>query len=143
MNTREIEKLLKKDRVCRKNFQGVFSVDTLPNEPHLLVANTDESTGVGEHWIAIFVDENGRGELFDSFGRVPEGAFKHYMNDHCSVWTFNRKQLQSVISSFCGYYCCFYCLYRCRGVDINRIVNCFTKDTAFNDTIVHSFVCST
>jgi len=140
MNTREIDNLLKKS--CKKTFQGVFSVDTLPDKPRLLVANTDISTRAGEHWVAIFVAENGRGEYFDSFGREPQETFKRYMDEHCTAWTFNRRQLQSIISSFCGYYCCFYCMYRCRGVDLNRIVNCFTKDTAFNDSIVHSFVCS-
>ena len=82
----------------------------------------------------LFVDENGRGEYFDSFGRALEGTFKHDMDEHCgpTAWTFNRRPLQSVISSFCGYYCCFYCMYRYRGIDLNRIVNCFTKVTAFN-----------
>jgi hypothetical protein len=141
MNTRQIDELLKKDRECKGKFQGVFSIDTLPDKPRLLVANTDKSTKAGEHWIAIFVDDSGRGEYFDSFGRAPEREFEHYMNKHCRVWTFNRRQLQSIVSSFCGYYCCFYCMFRCRGVDLNRIVNCFTKDTAFNDSIVHSFVC--
>ena len=67
---------------------------------------------------------------------------KPTMNKHCARWTFNRKQLQSIISSFCGYYCCMFCMLRCRRVDITRIVNMFTTDTAFNDSIAHSFVCN-
>jgi len=52
----------------------------------------------GEHWIAIYVDDDGRyGEYFDSFGRAPTEVFERYMNEHCSEWTFNRKQLQSAI----------------------------------------------
>ena len=44
--------------------------------------------------------EDGRGEYFDSFGRRPTANFERYLNRHCSSWTFNRRQLQSVISNF-------------------------------------------
>jgi len=117
-------------------------MDTLPPKPKLLVCNTDPSTKPGQHWIAIHVDEHGRGEYFDSFGRAHNKHFADYLNEHCRIWTFNKKQLQSIISSFCGYYCCMYCMYRCRGVDLNGVVNLFTTDTAFNDSIAHSFVCN-
>jgi hypothetical protein len=143
MNTRDIDKFLRADPICRKVFQGVFSVDTLPPNPRLLVCNTDPSTLPGKHWIAIYVDENGRGEYFDSFGRPPNEHFARYMNKHCKLrWSFNSRQLQSIISSFCGYYCCFYCVFRSRRVNLNGIVKYFTTDTAFNDSIVHSFVCN-
>jgi hypothetical protein len=142
MNTKQIGTLLNTDPLCRQQFQGVYSIDTLPPKPTLLVCNTDPSTKPGRHWIAIYVDKNGRGEYFDSFGRAPNKQFADYLNEHCSIWTFNKKQLQSIISSFCGYYCCMYCLYRCRGVDLNGITKLFTNDTAFNDSIAHSFVCN-
>jgi hypothetical protein len=142
MNTREIERFINRDRVCRTSFQGVFSRDTLPSKPRLLICNTDPSDKPGQHWIAIYVDKNLRGEFFDSFGRHPDAHFERYMNEHCCSWTYNKRQLQSLISSFCGYYCCFYCMFRCRGMNINGIINYFTRDTGFNDCIVHSFVCN-
>lgn len=143
MDTRDIERFIRRDTVCRSVFQGVFSSDTLPKNPRLLICNTDPSHKPGQHWIAIYVDQYGRGEYFDSFGRPPDDYFKHYMNKHCGRrWTFNKRQLQSIISRFCGYYCCFYCMFRSRGVNMNRIVNHFTSDTAFNDSLVHSFVCN-
>jgi len=142
MNTDEIERFLKTDAVCRSVFQGVYSVDSLPDKPSLLVCNTDESTKPGQHWIAIHVDVNGRGEFFDSFGRAPTKHFEAYMKKHCSIWTFNKRQLQSVISSFCGYYCCMYCMLKCRRVDMTRMVAMFTTDTGFNDSIAHGFVCN-
>lgn len=142
MNTREIERFLQADTICRGVFQGVFSADTLPRKPRLLVCNTDESSKPGLHWIAIHVDTYGRGEYFDSFGRAPEKHFEDYMNKNCIRWTFNRKQLQSIISSFCGYYCCMFCMLSCRRVDMTNIVKMFTTDTAFNDSIAHSFVCN-
>ncbi len=142
MDTQSIERFIDSDNVCRNTFQGVFSSDTLPNKPRLFICNTDPSNQPAQHWIAIHVDDNGRGEYFDSFGRQPDKHFEHYMNEHCTRWTCNKRQLQSLISSFCGHYCCFYCMLRCRGANINRIVNYFTKDTGFNDVLVHDFVCN-
>ena len=82
------------------DFDGVFSIDTLPDTPHLLVCNTDPAHESGRHWIAIAV-EDGRGEFFDSFGRRPNAVFKRYLNRHCLSWIFNDKQLQSVTSKLC------------------------------------------
>ena len=141
MNTREIDRLVRSDGACRQIFQGVFSVDTLPNEPRLLVCNTDPSIKPGKHWIAIFVDSTERGEYFDSFGQKPSGILEDYMNERCNDWIYSTRQLQSIVSSYCGFYCCFYCMLRCRDFDLTRIVNFFTKDTGFNDSIVHGFVC--
>jgi hypothetical protein len=142
MDTREIDRFVREDEMCRGIFQGVFSVDTLPKKPRLLVCNTDPSYKPGTHWIAIFVDSNERGEYFDSFGRKPSGVFEEYMNDNCIAWIYNTRQLQSVASSYCGYYCCLFCMFRCRGFSLTRIVNIFTRDTGLNDSIVHGFVCS-
>ena len=63
------------------------------------------------------------------------------MNRHCSYWTFNDEQLQSVVSQFCGHYCICYCLYRSSGIDMRNIVCSFTSDTALNDVVVHALVC--
>ena len=142
MNTLQIEKLLNADSICNQIFQGVYSSDTLPSYPRLLISNTDPSNKPGRHWIAIYVDENGRGEYFDSFGRPPDKHFELYMNRHCRNWIFNRVQLQSIASSFCGFYCCMYCLFRSRMVDMNAFIKMFTNDTGFNDLIVHRFLCN-
>jgi hypothetical protein len=138
MNTSQIERILKNE----ERFQGVYSADTLPTTPRMFVCNTDPSTKPGQHWIAIYVDENRRGEYFDSFGRQPNEHFERYMNRHCSRWTCNKKQLQSIISSFCGYYCCVYVKLRCRGLNMTKIVDMFTKDTGYNDVLVHRLLCN-
>jgi hypothetical protein len=142
MNTEDIELILNADSTCQQVFQGVFSSNMLPPNPRLLVCNTDPSTKPGRHWIAIHVDDDGIGEYFDSFGNPPNKHFEDYMNEHCCKWIFNQRQLQSIISSFCGFYCCTFCLLRSRGLDMNGIVSMFTNDTGFNDSIVHSFVCN-
>jgi hypothetical protein len=122
-------------------FQGVYSIDTLAESPRLLVCNTDPSYKLGQHWVALYVDFRRHGEYFNSFGRKPPAIIKDYMNRHCVDWLFNAKQLQSAVSDYSGFYCCFYCVLRCRGVDLTRIVDSFTNDTGFNDSIVRNFVC--
>jgi hypothetical protein len=58
-----------------KSFAGVFAADQLPNKliekPVSMVVNTHKSNMPGEHWVAIYVNENGFGEYFDSFGMAP------------------------------------------------------------------------
>ena len=137
MNSDEIHRFLDRRLL---NFDGVFSIDTLPDQPRLLVCNTDPSHKPGRHWVAIYVD-NDRGEFFDSFGRRPNAVFERYLNSHCSSWIFNDAQLQSVVSKFCGHYCICYCLLRARGIDMRKIVRSFSSDSGLNDVLVHRFVC--
>ena len=47
MNTEEIDRILQ--RQCARDFDGVFSVDTLPDRSRLLVCNTDPSYRRGRH----------------------------------------------------------------------------------------------
>jgi len=116
-----------------RRFDGVFAADRLPNDPCLLVCNTDTSHRLGEHWVAIYVDDEGRyGVYFDSFGRPPSVTFRHYLDKHCVHWSYNDVQLQSVVSRFCWNYCVLYCILRSRGIDMRSIVSSFTRDTGFN-----------
>ena len=136
----------KLSRRCRGMFLGVFPCDMLPRHlprrrPLMMICNTDPSHKSGEHWIAIYFGVDGHAEYFDSFGREPETVFLRFINRHSRSFVFNREQLQSVISRFCGHYCVFYCLFKRLDYSMNSIVNCFSNDTALNDTIVHNFVC--
>jgi len=92
MNSEDIERAVRR-RVRR--FDGVFAADRLPNDPCLLVCNTDPSHNPGKHWVAIYVEEEGRyGEYFDSFGRPPPVTFRRYLDRHCmhwSYWTYSDK----------------------------------------------------
>ena len=141
MNLEDIEKALNR---CRPLFRGVYNNDTLAKDGRgLVVVNTDPSNRPGTHWIAIYIDCDGkRGEYFDSLGREPYAVFRDYLNKHCKHWIFNGRQLQSIASRFCGQYCIYYSMLRCCGVDLRRIVSNFTQDTGFNDVLVHGFMCS-
>ena len=134
MNTYEIDAIMTRTPVYR----GTFSCDEMPGDfKGLMIVNTDPHYAPGTHWIAIFVDCTGhRGEFFDSFGRPPNEHFSNYMNNHCSNWIYNNRQLQSIASKYCGYYCVVYCLLRSLGRDMYSICRNFTRDTGYNDALI-------
>jgi hypothetical protein len=142
MNSVEIDNVLRS--VCGATFLGVYAKDrlpsSLPNRPCLMVVNTEPSTRSGEHWISMYLDAN-EGEYFDSFGQLANQTFTRYMNKHCSRWIHSERQLQSVVSRFCGHYCIFYCCYRKIGYNLNAILSWFSLDYGLNDLLVHEFVC--
>jgi hypothetical protein len=135
------------DRVLRKNcpiYRGTFACDELPViniKPYVIVVNTDPASQPGQHWICIFVAGDKHGEYFGSFGLPPKRVFERYMNNNCIAWTLNRKQMQSLISRFCGHYCIWYCMMKYRRVALNELQNAMTNDTGLNDFLIHRFAC--
>ena len=130
---------------CR-GFLGVFAADRLPSRlpptrPILLVANIDAHDKPGQHWVALYIGRDSRGEYFDSLAQKPIDRFKRYLDRFCNSWIQNERQLQSAVSYFCGHYAIFYCLYRSLGYSLGDILNCFGRDTGLNDYIVHNVVC--
>ena len=70
----DIKNVLKKFRVCKNVFKGVFAADNLPKyftRPAAFVVNTDKHNLPGSHWIAMFIDQKNTCFFFDSFGMPP------------------------------------------------------------------------
>jgi hypothetical protein len=144
MDTRTIDRVLKKH--CNI-YRGTYSSDTLPTimqtwRPLVIVVNTDPASQPGTHWICMFFDECGNGEYFDSFGKYPTRSFERYMYKNCNVWTFCNKQLQSVISRFCGHYCIWYCVMKARKCSLTELLRNVSNDTGLNDYLAHKFACT-
>jgi len=134
MNTEEIRRPLQNV----KHFYDVYSIDMLPARPRgILVCNLDPSYRRGIHWVCICVDDGTRGDYFDTFWRALPKTLKDYMNAYCERWTYNSRQIQSIVSSFCGHYCIYFCMLRSRGLTMNEIVCSFSNDTGFNDCMVY------
>lgn len=145
MNSLKIGRLMKK--LCKHQFLGVFAADRLPTHlppkrPLLLICNTDKHNEPGEHWVAIYIDEDMCGEYFDSYGLPPLATFENFLNRFSNSWIYNDCKIQSVISHFCGHYCIMYGVLRCLNYTMYDIVSIFTDDTALNDWTVHNFVCN-
>jgi len=147
MNSERLESLLRKDATCRAMFLGVFARDRLPktidkSKPALLVCNTDPHDEPGEHWVVLYIENSSYGEYFDSFGEAPAAPFRTFLHEHCERWIYTDRNLQSVISRFCGHYCVFYCIHRARNKTVHAITNMLSFDTGLNDYLVHNFVCN-
>ena len=70
----EIDTILKKHPHSRPVFKGGYARNRLPrllNVPSALVGNTDPDHRMGQHWVAIYIDTNSRGEYYDPTGRPP------------------------------------------------------------------------
>ena len=109
--------------------------------PVAFVFNTDDGDEPGEHWIALYIDADGRGDYFCSYGLLPRhAAFRTFMNEHYSEWTHNSKILQSPLSNVCGQYCIAYVLFRCNGFPTRTFVNLFGNDLVANDCHVFDWL---
>jgi len=69
MNLEEIERTLRRRRVG--SFDGMFAADELPDNPHLLVANTDPASQPGRHWVCICVEKMVVGNISTRLGDNP------------------------------------------------------------------------
>ena len=100
-------------------FQGVHMIDKLPQAvthyPCLLIVNTQAFNTPGEHWIAAFIGENRRGEIFDSLAISIPALLLRWMNRYTISFRRNTLQYQHASSSRCGAYVIFYVLNRLKN----------------------------
>ena len=144
MNTNQLMKCIGGDELLSSQCVGVFPSDKLPRprgRPECLIANLDPSRRKGSHWIAIYIDQEGFGQFFDSYGRMPEKTrFRQYLRQNCEDWTNSGKPLQSIFSSTCGHYCIYFLYHRVRGRDMESILNDFSENREENDIIVSNWL---
>lgn len=122
-------------------FIGTFSRDYIPRKvsklPAALVVNTDPHYRPGQHWVAIYIDKNGNGDYFDSYGMPPlYKEIKEFLEDNCNRWCYSTQMLQNIIAVTCGAYCVFYIKLRCLGYTHCDFIKLFTNRTYINDKIV-------
>ena len=78
LSSKYINSLMKICTLDYKNFIGVLSCDVFLNMTKNgkinlspgqgIILNLSSSNHPGSHWVAVFVNTNGVGEFFDSFG---------------------------------------------------------------------------
>jgi hypothetical protein len=136
MNTLEINRYLTKF----PQFKGTYPRDMLPTInrlPACLVINTDPSNEPGEHWVAVFIDRNGSGEYFDSFGIPPlHEEILEFLHYNCPQgWLCNNITFQSIYSETCGMYCVIYLSSKCKGMSFNEFTALFNHSCELNDKL--------
>lgn len=124
-----------------EEYIGTFPRDKLPeitSYPTALIVNTDFSAGVGEHWIAIYINDNRFGEYFDSYGMSPLiQEVSEFLNEYCTEgWTSNQSMIQGFTSMKCGQFCVLFVFLKSLGVSLFNIIKLFTKSHDVNDIIV-------
>ena len=62
------------------------------------------------------------------------------MNSHLSLWIYDSKTLQNLISHVFGLYTVYYILFRSRGCFLTEIVSPFSSNVVLNDKAVERFV---
>ena len=144
MNELQIKHILESDGRARDAFRGVYARNKLPIRApttSLYVCNTDPNHKPGEHWVTIYINNDRRGEHFDSFGMPPLfDKFVTFLNNNTKSWTHNKRVVQDVYSSACGLHYIFYAVHRCVGFDVGSIANMYTNDAVFNNAIAEEFV---
>jgi hypothetical protein len=102
---------MREKRLTRNYFLGTFPCDQLPlnimKYPATLIANNDESSRAGSHWVAMFIESPRSLFYFDSLGKEPNRCIKKYLKRFSRVKR-NAGELQSKDSNICGQYCIYF-----------------------------------
>ena len=144
MNGGVLEDLLAHVPGARGVWRGVFPRDKIPQRvtyPSAYVFNTHPHNKEGEHWVAVYIDGDGVGEYFDSFGLPPLlESFGNFMFETTVEWIFNRFTIQGVTANTCGHFCVYYLARKFAGDSMRGILAEFSEDERRNDDIVYDFV---
>ncbi|KAI1278139.1 hypothetical protein HDE_14408 [Halotydeus destructor] len=142
------------NRAMGKNpwFKGAFPCDYTPTinvRPASIILNTDPKGEPGEHWVAIVLLENARGEYFDSFGFPPVvDCVREYLEPNAPAgYIFNSVPLQHPLASSCGNHCISFLRLRSLGCSLSDYVSSFTPTADRNESLVetinHEFTAET
>ena len=142
MNTHQIIQLLANDRVTRERFRGVFPSNKIPEtvfrRPYCVIFNTAPAP-VSGHWVALYVDLDGKGYYLDSYGYTPRKIFTRFFKKNCSEIMYNQRRLQGFLTTTCGYYCIVFLIWMCRGGSMAKFLKQFTDNLMLNDhSVTHS-----
>ena len=143
MNSNQLRKKLKSNRITRRFFLDVYAVDQLPykklrKSTWLLICNCCPAHLPGQHWIALFKKKN-RIDVFDSFGQSPSAyGIDEFLNRQKLKVVYNSTTLQSMLTDVCGEYCLYFTYHRSRGESMRTIVKRLKNLKSDRDTIVQT-----
>ena len=144
MNTLQLKHIIENDKYAKIYFCGVIPIDYLPkeklNNTCSFIVNTDDSTKIGQHWIAIFHPIFGNIEYFDPIGEKPSNKeIFEFINLNEKNYIYNSQRIQYVNSHNCGLFCIFYLILKSRGLEMTDILRFFNKQyTQLNDIFIEN-----
>lgn len=142
MNTGEIDRILLKNKLTRAIYKGCFPSDQLPKCTHFpcaMVANLDESSEPGTHWVAIYVKNRKHVYYLDSLAGPTSPHILVYLHNNFKKINRIEKPLQAKGSKVCGQYAIFFVYMAARGFPPNKIYN-LLKGVKKRDRFVDNFV---
>jgi hypothetical protein len=90
------------------------------------------TTEGGSHWLAIQIEPRSSITFyFDSYGLpsfVP--AIQSFLRRTCTIWEYNRSQLQGLTTTVCGDCCCLFALYMDRNYTPKDFITLFDTQHA-------------
>ena len=105
------------------------------------IINLDEYSGIGTHWVALWVDNNDV-TYFDSFGveHIPK-QIKAFIYCSLSIAT-NIFRIQAYDSIMCGYFCIGFIDFMLAGKTLTEFTNIFSPNNfkKYNDIILNYFM---
>ena len=127
MNSKDLDLILNEDTIVSRYFHGVFAYNELPQKvnsyPACYIVNTGKSDTKGEHWVAVYFENKGFADYFDSYGIPPFGLIYDFVRTNASTVHYNKIWLQSPRSSVCGLYCVYFLHFRARGLPMRVITS--------------------
>ena len=149
MNTLELTDIMDKVAI-NTHFLGVLACDQLPTNiirklPTMVIINTHTSDLPGEHWLAVYINEDRVGCFFDSFGNGPDyGRFPKMISDFiktsCRTQRYSTRQVQDFTSTTCGQHCVFFLHRMVNGSSYEDVMSRYSFDLIKNDNMVSTFV---
>lgn len=134
MNEIILQGVVNNHPLLEKNVK-VVARNELSQQPGYYIVNNMNRGHGGEHWFALFINDNGGKEFFDSCGKHP--SYYDLIVGNRNHVTF---RLQSKKSDLCWAYCLFYICNRMYGMCLKNIVSKFTRNVSQNDRMVKHFI---
>ena len=131
----------------RKQFLGCFPLDQLPDFqtqfPKSCIINTQTSTKLGEHWIALILTKK-HCFYFDSFGLpIINQSILQYLNTHYKIVRYSDVCIQHVESGKCGEFCIVFVTHVNSKTTYEQFISQFNlEDVRENDIIIEHWVIS-
>ena len=145
MDTLQMYEIVNRLPQLKLHFQGIFATDTLPDRltrfPAAIMCNTDPAEKRSTHWVAFWFKNMYECELYDSFGRRPEGCneeIRTFIDNNSSICLYNNVQVQPYSAVTCGFHVLFYLYQRARSISLNVILTLLSKFPS--DDFVRTYV---
>ena len=131
------------DRLTRTSFYDVIPIDTLPkfipSLPFMMIVNMDTHNLPGTHWLAVYIDEHKRGEIFDSLALPTSLPLAKWMNQFTVSWRTNSRRYQHPLSSHCGAFALYFVLTRPHVSHMEDVTKTFGTSLYENESLAINF----